>query len=166
MVLDALRRYGFDLTRVGGTLDYGIDLIGTWNAVPPLPRPFRAVVQCKALRTKAGPNHIRELEGSFRGSPAGWQGDGVLGIFASTREATKGVRDSLAKSRYPLMWFLVGVEDGDVKQALWNQKVMDIGLQGLSAAIKFDAVDGLPRESDKGSVVLTWDGQEVKHSDG
>lgn len=166
IVLDSLcRYYGFDLTRVGGVLDDGIDLIGTWNATPPLPRSFRVLVQCKALRSKAGPNHIRELEGSFLGSPAGWQGDGVLGIFASTREATRGVRDALAKSRYPLIWFLVGIEDGDVKQALWNQKARDIGLQGLAAAVRFNAVDGLPRSPEKASIVLTWDGQEVKPRD-
>ncbi|KAI5296601.1 hypothetical protein KEM55_005760, partial [Ascosphaera atra] len=171
LVRETLRRYGFQLARVGGANDVGIDLVGTWDpririrsssvkerdydygrtsadaqeqrqerapasagadadaAVPPvtspssassssdhptttadtvpaLPHPLRVLVQCKALNKKVGPNFIRELEGTFTGAPVGWRGEGVFGILASTREATRGVRDAMAKSRFPLMWFL------------------------------------------------------------
>jgi hypothetical protein len=68
-VLASLRRLGFDLIRTGGRADKGIDLLGHWY-LPGLPEdwPLRILVQCKALKKKAGPNIIRELEGAIVGA--------------------------------------------------------------------------------------------------
>ncbi|KZZ90588.1 hypothetical protein AAP_03683 [Ascosphaera apis ARSEF 7405] len=159
-VLTSLRNYGFDLTRIGGSNDFGVDLVGTWSVIPSTstyrPQPIRTIVQCKALKKKAGPNLIRELEGSFAGAPVGWRGDGVFGVLATTREATKGVREALAKSRYPLVWILAEQDGGKVRQCLWNHRAMENGLEGLGVRVRY----GGGEEVD-GSVVLTWDGEEM-----
>ena len=65
-VLQTLRRYALSLDRIGGRDDAGIDLVGTWH----LPerereRALRVLVQCKSLKTKLGPNVVRELEGTL-----------------------------------------------------------------------------------------------------
>ncbi|PGH06238.1 hypothetical protein AJ80_08207 [Polytolypa hystricis UAMH7299] len=157
-VLETLRHLSLDLTRIGGRQDLGIDLVGTWN-LPSSPHPLRVIVQCKALKAKVGPNLIRELEGTFPGAPVGWRGEGVLGILASTKEATKGVRDALAKSRYPLMWILAEL-DGEIRQALWNRRAGEIGLEGVNVEVKYTG-EGDPHSK---ALVLTWDGKEIKPS--
>lgn len=128
----ALARYGFVLRRIGGASDGGIDLVGTW-ALPSLARPVRAIVQCKAGARRVGPQHVRELEGAFGGAPPGWRGpDGVLGLLASEGAATKGVRESLGRSRWPMMYVCCSAA-GAVTQLLWNTRADEIGLEGYSA---------------------------------
>lgn len=147
-----------DLTRIGGRADSGIDLVGTW-ALPFLSHPLRLLVQCKAVKAKVGPNLIRELEGTFPGAPVGWRGEGILGMLVSTRAATKGVRDALANSRYPLIWVLAEL-DGGVRQMLWNQRAGEVGLEGLEVLVKHGGEDN-PAEK---SIALAWDGEELKPS--
>jgi hypothetical protein len=154
-ILERLQRYGLSLTRIGGRADSGIDLVGTWN-LPKLPHPLRVLVQCKALKAKVGPNIIRELEGTFAGAPVGWRGEGILGMLVSAREATKGVRDALSKSSFPLVWIMAEL-DGDVRQILWNGKAGDIGLAGLNVEVRF----GADADPTKRTLVLTYDGQEL-----
>jgi hypothetical protein len=121
-----------------------------------LPHPLRVIAQCKALKTKLGPNLIRELEGTFAGAPVGWRGEGILGILVSRREATKGVRDTLAKSRYPLVWILAEL-DGEVRQVLWNKRAEEVGLEGLGVEVKY----GGKLQPTRKNMVLTWKGQEL-----
>ncbi|KAK5053077.1 hypothetical protein LTR84_002051 [Exophiala bonariae] len=98
---ETLRRQGFELQRVGGRGDRGVDLVGLWR----VPRSretsgdheegkeeehgrrggpanydrdhdlvLRVVVQCKRLvgkHAKIGPNLIRELDGAVRGARLG-----------------------------------------------------------------------------------------------
>ena len=93
LVASRLSRYGFSLTRVGKTSDYGIDLVGEWtipsssslSASPPAIK-IRVLIQCKGGGgQRIGPHLIRELEGSFAGAPPGWRGGGVLGLLVGER---------------------------------------------------------------------------------
>ncbi|KAJ5168483.1 uncharacterized protein N7482_004077 [Penicillium canariense] len=161
-VLQSLRRYALALHRIGGRDDAGIDLLGTWH----LPerereRALRVLVQCKALKTKLGPNLVRELEGTFRQAPVGWRTGQTVGILVSPREATKGVRDALARSSYPLFWMMVE-RDGTLKQALWNARAEELGLGPLGVDTRYGT--GVA-DSESGSltkeVTLTWDGCDI-----
>lgn len=161
-VLERLRRYGFSLHRVGGRDDGGIDLVGTWH----LPerereRAIRVLVQCKALKTKLGPNLVRELEGTFRQAPVGWRTGQTAGMLVSPREATKGVRDALARSAYPLLWMMVE-RDGTLRQALWNAHAQELGLGPLGVETRYGAA-GTDAESGplKKEVALAWDGGDI-----
>lgn len=158
-VLTSLRRYALALHRIGGRDDAGIDLVGTWH----LPgrereRAVRVLVQCKALKTKLGPNLVRELEGAIRQAPVGWRTAQVAGVLVSPREATKGVRDALARSSYPLLWMMVE-RDGTLRQALWNARVEELGLQPLGVETRYSTAEtdgSLTQE-----VALTWDGGDI-----
>lgn len=158
-VLTSLRRYALALHRIGGRDDAGIDLVGTWH----LPgrereRAVRVLVQCKALKTKLGPNLVRELEGAIRQAPVGWRTAQAVGVLVSPREATKGVRDALARSSYPLLWMMVE-RDGTLRQALWNARFEELGLQPLGVETRYCTAEA------DGSVAqevgLTWDGCEI-----
>ncbi|KAJ6160831.1 hypothetical protein N7470_004227 [Penicillium chermesinum] len=154
-VQERLRRAGLALDRIGGRDDAGIDLLGTWH----LPertgrRALRVLVQCKALRTKLGPNLVRELEGALRQPPVGWR------TGRRPREATKGVRDALARSSFPLFWMMVE-RDGALRQALWNARAEELGLGPLAVETRYAiAGDGVLKE-----VVFTWDGSDVPGMD-
>lgn len=151
-VADALSKHGFFLKRIGGASDYGTDLIGTWT-LPSLPYPMRVLVQCKAGVQRVGPQHVRELEGAFVGAPVGWRGVGVLGVLVSERVATKGVRDSLSRSRWP-MAFACCSGSGALTQMLWNRRAEEQGLEGLGVTVKH-APDQAPE------LVLTCNGQPM-----
>lgn len=144
---------------------------------------IRVFVQCKALKTKLGPNLVRELEGTFHTTAAastsdGGGGGGKVGILVSPREATKGVRDAMARSAYPVFWMMVE-RDGTLQQALWNSKVEELGLGLLGVETRFgnynnnDGNDAqqLPSAKGKGrkalgrSIALTWDGHDLPDMD-
>lgn len=154
-VAQILSKYGFFLRRIGGVSDYGTDLLGTWK-VPSSKEPLKVLVQCKAIARKSAPNLIRELEGAFVGAPVGWRGHGVLGIFVTEKPATKGVRDSLGRSRWP-MGFISCSRAGRVQQILWNQRAEEEGLEGLGVGMRYagSEPEGEPQP------VLTWKGQQV-----
>ncbi|KAA8644157.1 hypothetical protein EYZ11_008477 [Aspergillus tanneri] len=160
-VQEKLRAFSFDLTRTGGRDDLGIDLLGTFHP-PSHEHPFRVLVQCKSLRTKLGPNLVRELEGTFARAPRGWgPGTDAIGILVSPREATRGVRDALARSASPILW-LTMQRDGWLRQALWNARAQQLGLGPLGVQVRYDSVDGGEMKS---SVVLTWDGEDLMSMD-
>lgn len=169
-VQQTLHRFALSLHRVGGRDDAGVDLVGTWH-LPQREHPLRVFVQCKSLKTKLGPNLVRELEGSFRQSPGdktttssndNTVGGGKVGILVSTREATKGVRDAMARSVYPLMWMMVE-RNGALQQALWNAKVEELGLGALEVEVQYGV--GGPDSTTKGNIALTWDGEEIPDMD-
>lgn len=54
------------------------------------------------------------------GAPEGWRGEGVLALLVSKAEATKGVREALGRSRWPMGYVLCSAE-GRVSQMLWNR---------------------------------------------
>ncbi|KAL4754622.1 hypothetical protein BDW72DRAFT_213454 [Aspergillus terricola var. indicus] len=161
-----LRNSAFDLHRVGGKSDLGIDLIGTWHVGPNpiVDPPVRVIVQCKALKSKIGPHVVRELEGvtarHFAVALARGSGGGV-GILVGPRETSKGVREALGRSAIPLICMMVERE-GRVRQVLWNERVEGLGLGGLGVEILY------PNRGEKERDVearLTWEGNEVQTMD-
>ncbi|EQL35175.1 hypothetical protein BDFG_03156 [Blastomyces dermatitidis ATCC 26199] len=158
-VRQALRLWALDLTRIGGRLDSGIDLVGSWHLPDPNSQPLRVIVQCKALKNKVGPNVVRELEGTFAGAPVGWRGQGILGMLVSSRESTKGLRTALLKSRYPLVWIFAEL-DGRVRQVLWNKRADDAGLAALGVEVKH--AGEVQEGADDKVVSVTWNGEEIK----
>ncbi|KAK0735902.1 hypothetical protein B0T21DRAFT_272202, partial [Apiosordaria backusii] len=126
----SLSRLCFTLYRVGGKSDYGIDLLGFWSPVPGATTPLKVLVQCKVTKT-VKPNFIRELEGAFIGAPPGWRSKGVIGALVAEKTATKGVRDAIGRSKWPMV-YVVCSREGVVSQMLWNQKAVEEGgLEGL-----------------------------------
>lgn len=152
-VAQTLSKYRFYLRRIGGKHDYGTDLLGTWT-VPSYPEPLKVLIQCKAIARKSAPNLIRELEGAFVGAPVGWRGHGVVGIFVTEKPATKGVRDSLARSKWP-MGFVSCTREGRVQQLLWNQRAEEEGLEGLGVGVRYSGGEGEPQ------LLLTWRGKHL-----
>jgi hypothetical protein len=149
MVQSSLESLGMSLKRVGGKSDYGIDLLGTWT-LPSASQPLRVLVQCKALAAKIDPKTARELEGAFVGAPQGWRGSGVLGFLVSQKSATKGVREALGRSRWPMGYVLCNSE-GKILQMLWNRRAEQEGLEGIGVGLKYAGGDLNEKE-----VVLTW----------
>lgn len=150
-VAEVLSKYGFYLRRIGGHSDYGTDLLGTWT-VPSSAERLRVLVQCKAISRKSAPNLIRELEGAFVGAPIGWRGSGVLGIFVTEKPATKGVRDSLARSKWPMV-FICCTRQGALGQMLWNRRAEEEGLETLGVGMKYHECSTSPE------LILTWKGE-------
>ncbi|KAI1133748.1 hypothetical protein F5Y10DRAFT_4292 [Nemania abortiva] len=159
-VASALRPLGFDLRRIGGQSDKGIDLLGTWS-VPSTPNnlPLRVLLQCKAYSNaktaKIGPQFIRELEGAYVGAPSGWRGSGVVGLLITQRPATKGVREALAHSRWPLGYVSCSRE-GRLQQMLWNRRAEEEGLEGMGVTARLSDED---RHGETQRLVLTWKGR-------
>lgn len=153
-VQSSLKRMGMSLIRRGGKSDNGIDLLGTW-AVPSFPTPLKVLVQCKAYARKLDPATARELEGAFAGAPHGWRGSHVLALLAAPTQATKGVREVLGRSRWP-MGFVLCERDGKVKQMLWNRSAEEEGLGGLGVDLIYTGGDRNHKE-----VVLTWKGEII-----
>ncbi|KAI4863913.1 hypothetical protein F4820DRAFT_425505 [Hypoxylon rubiginosum] len=173
----ALARLGFSLRRVGGRADRGIDLLGVWRVPSPSTSsttssstcpPLRVLLQCKASSarsTRVGPHLVRELEGAFAGAPAGWRGSGstgVLGLLVTQKPATRGVRDALARSRWP-MGYVSCSEEGRLEQVLWNERAGREGLEGLgvAAAVRFAEGEGEAGRRPEKQLVLTWKGKPV-----
>ncbi|KAI1344605.1 hypothetical protein F5Y15DRAFT_116694 [Xylariaceae sp. FL0016] len=155
-VAAALRSLGFSIKRVGGRSDHGIDLLGVWG-VPsaPTPSPLRVLLQCKvsSKNTDIGPKNVRELEGAFVGAPPGWRGPGVLGLLVAQKPATKGIREGIGRSRWP-MGYVSCSKDGVLKQMLWNRRAEEEGLEGMGISTKFIGDVG-----EKEELVLTWNGR-------
>ena len=137
VVAASLARHGFFLKRVGGASDFGTDLLGTWTP-PTTTQRMKTLLQCKAGSQRVGPQHVRELEGAFVGAPPGWRGPGVLAFLVSQNPATRGVRDALGRSRWP-MGFICCSGNGLVSQMLWNRRAEEEGLGGFSAVAKRSA---------------------------
>jgi len=151
-VAAALATYGFKLVRVGGAADKGIDLVGVWNLPSGPPGGIRVLVQCKGGAQRVSPQLVRELEGSFLGAPVGWRGAGVLAFLASDKTATKGGRDALGLSRWP-MGCISCSKDGVVRQMTWNRQADENGLLGIGVAMKFKDGAG---DGDDPQLMLTW----------
>lgn len=107
---------------------------------------------------------MRELEGAFRSAPVvGWRGvSSKIGVLVCSREATRGVREALARSWFPLVWIMVQ-RDGVVRQALWNERVEGLGLGLLGVEVVFGP--GGEGDGEGKRVGFTWDGEEVRHMD-
>lgn len=117
-------------------------------------------MQCKALKAKTSPETIRELEGIFAGAPVGWRGENVIGVLCAKREATRGVREAVRRSAAPVIWIMVedlGRGSGKVRQMLWNQRVSQLGAEGVGIGVKYLlGAEGKEVETEVG---LTWKGK-------
>ncbi|EPE31003.1 hypothetical protein GLAREA_03970 [Glarea lozoyensis ATCC 20868] len=150
-VQNTLQQMGMSLTRMGGKSDYGIDLLGTWT-LPTVNYPLKVLLQCKAVSNKVKPAVVRELEGAFVGAPSGWREDGVLAFLVSSGPATKGVREAMGRSRWPMGYIFCDPE-GKMLQMLWNRKAAEEGLEGVVVETRYPLGE---RESKE--VVLTFKG--------
>lgn len=93
---------------------------------------------------------VRELEGAVVGAPLAYRGAATISILAAAKEATKGVRDAVGRSRLPMAYLNINTE-GKVRQFIWNHAAVQCGLEGLGVALRYLA----NAESD---VTLTWKG--------
>ncbi|CAJ2513793.1 Uu.00g019120.m01.CDS01 [Anthostomella pinea] len=158
-VAAALAPLGFTIKRIGGRSDHGIDLLGIWavpSALPPN-KTLRVLLQCKvsSKNTAIDPKNIRELEGAFVGAPVGWRGSaGVLGLLIAQKPATRGIRDALGRSRWP-MGYVSCSADGRLEQMIWNRRAEEEGLDGMGVAAQLSEDAG--RENQR--LVLTWKGR-------
>ncbi|GKT59084.1 conserved fungal protein [Colletotrichum tofieldiae] len=150
-----LSQYGIQAARVGGASDKGIDLLGTWDT-PSQNEPLKVILQCKGGAQRAGPSLVRELEGSFIGAPVGWRGDGVVAFLVSEKTASKGVREALVRSRWP-MGFVSCSRNGIVQQMLWNQRAEEGGLRGMGVTMRHAEAG-----NSESQIVLTYNGKRVR----
>ena len=88
-VADVLRAYGYDLRRVGGAGDRGVDLVGTDAD------GWKVVVQCKRYGpdNKVGSPAVQSFMGTI------FNQDAEAGIFVTTSTFTRQARDLVASSR-------------------------------------------------------------------
>jgi len=158
-VQSSLQRLGFSLAHNGGSSDYGIDLLGTWK-LPDGSTTLKVLVQCKSLKAGTSPSVVRELEGSFAGAPIEWRGQsGVIALLASSKSATKGVREALGRSRRS-MGFVCVDREGKVLQMLWNRRAEEEGLVGVGICVRYPGEDQTCKVVD-----LTWKGEPVANEE-
>ena len=146
-------------------------------------RPIRVIVQCKAVRGGLRPRDVRELESTVENAAGfaftgmeldGVNGmaeemaeedgpaEGVLGLLVSTAAATRGVREALVQSSWPVGFLKVteGVAEAGasskvsfergatVQQFIWNRVASETWLRGVGVAVRHswrgggDSVDG------------------------
>jgi len=129
---------------------------------------MRVLLQCKARSGPLNPSHLRELEGAFAGAPAGWRGEGVLGLLVANREATRGMREALGRSELPLGYVMVTSGEGRVVQFVWNQEAARRGLEGIGVTNRYLGDTGNGRGNGDGverEIVLTWNGWALKSTE-
>ena len=174
VILQKLLTFGFDLVRVGGAGDAGIDLLGYWH-LPMRQEPLKVLVQCKRL-SKSGqvkPSMIRELEAVFGGAPVQWRAEDTIGVLVGTKSATKGIRDAMGRSRRPFVWIMAEElndrteanaaeqqdNEGDepgltipqtvVRQILWNQSAATLGFEGLNVVPRYQTMSNSGQSSEE-----------------
>ncbi|CAD0110704.1 unnamed protein product [Aureobasidium uvarum] len=152
-VADALEHLAFSLTRVGRASDLGIDLLGTWS-IPSRSKPINVLIQCKAEAPK--PSMIRELEGAVVGAPVRYRGEGTIAVLAAAKEATKGVRDAVVRSRLPMAYLNITTE-GRIRQFVWNYAAVECGLEGVGVSLRYLA-------NGESEATLTWKGMPCSKS--
>ncbi|KYG45693.1 hypothetical protein M433DRAFT_48515, partial [Acidomyces richmondensis BFW] len=140
-VAAALESYNFILQRTGRSNDLGIDLVGHWmlpgsngKVTEAFGSDIPVLIQCKFA--KPTPSMIRELEGTYVGAPAGWNGPNVLALLVSTQQATEGVRAAVQRSKWPLGVVQV-TRSGVTRGFLWNAVASEAGLQGLNVGVRY-----------------------------
>jgi hypothetical protein len=180
LVATTLARLGFSLVRVGRGGDAGVDLLGEWtlptaphSSAPVPPAPLRVLLQCKRHNRRLVPEFVRELEGAFAGAPAGWHGENTIGLLVSPKDASKGVRAALQRSRMPIGFIALeeislngGITDGHgltgrITQLLWNWRAQEVGLEGFGAT--WNHLPGANFDEDEAAkeLTLTWNGWAV-----
>lgn len=152
-VASALSALGFDLRRMGGKSDRGIDLLGTWTVPSSPDSPLRVVLQCKVSKA-TGPSLVRELEGTVLSAPAGWRGPGALGFLVADRAASKGIVEGILHSRVPI-GFIACDRTGRISQMLWNRQAEEQGLVGMGVGLRYSM------SGEGADCVLTFNGKHL-----
>lgn len=152
-VASALSALGFDLRRVGGKSDRGIDLLGTWTVPSSPDSPLRVVLQCKVSKA-TGPSLVRELEGTVLSAPVGWRGPGALGFLVADRAASKGIVEGILHSRVPI-GFIACDRAGRISQMLWNRQAEEQGLVGMGVGLRYSM------SGEETGCVLTFNGKHL-----
>lgn len=150
----AFERMGMSLKRIGGRDDFGTDIIGKWP-LPSAPHPLNVLIQCKAHAGKVNPAHARELEGAITNASATHGGSNILCLLVSPNPISKGVRETIGRSRWPMGFTLCSME-GNILQMMWNKRAAEGDLVGIKCELRFLNGDKIQRE-----VVLTWKGRAL-----
>jgi hypothetical protein len=79
----------------------------------------------------------------------------VVGLLVTEKPATKGIREALARRRWP-MGFVACSRAGEVGQFLWNARAEEAGLEGLGVGMRYVDGGGGGKE-----LVLTWKGKNL-----
>jgi len=83
----------------------------------------------------------------------------IIILLATPQEATKGVREAMAQSRWPMAYLKISLE-GRIEQLLWNRTAAAIGLEGVNVVTRH-----VPREVNRNAVVkiedVTLTGEEL-----
>ena len=82
-----------------------------------------------------------------------------MGFLVAPSEATKGMRDTMIRSKFPLGFVQISRE-GRISQMLWNHQASLWGLEGYGVTTKFQTRSN----TDGGAgleIVLTWDGKRL-----
>lgn len=77
-----------------------------------------------------------------------------MGLLAAQQPATKGMREALQRSKWP-MGFICCSAEGAVKQLLWNERAAAEGLEEFVAVARHTGVN------DEMELVLTLNGVPV-----
>lgn len=110
----ALSAHNFELLRIGGRNDKGIDLAGWWYSSSPSADAsrLRVHVQCKTLREPVSPAHIREFEGMLTRSKAPSSSTPLVGLFCSTSGfSSMAKRQVLNNADQPIMLLTFSIPD-------------------------------------------------------
>lgn len=111
MVLDVLKQMSFQIARVGGPGDKGIDFRGIWqlSALQQVP----VIGQCKYAKQRVNSKYFRELEGSLSR-----EAKSTLGVFVSHSGYTPACIKYALMAPFPML--IAVVSDGVMKSALLN----------------------------------------------
>jgi hypothetical protein len=78
----------------------------------------------------------------------------VVGLLVTEKPATKGIREALGRSRWP-MGFVACSRAGRVEQFLWNRRAEEEGLEGVEVRVKY-------LEDGGRNLVLMWKGRALE----
>jgi len=56
-------------------------------------------------------------------------------LLTTPQEATKGVREAMAQSRWPMAYLKIS-QDGRIEQLLWNRTAAAVGLEGVNVVMR------------------------------
>ena len=59
----------------------------------------------------------------------------IIILLVTPQEATKGVREAMAQSRWPMAYLKISLK-GRIEQLLWNRTAAAVGLQGINVVLR------------------------------
>ena len=179
------------LTRIGGKSDGGVDLQGDWWLPPPADatatptlstgwtddpqrRRLRVLVQCKAEKTKLGPNYIREMEGvmlALHDEPTpdadpGTNASATVAILASESSFTRAGLERARQSRVPFFLMhlppvkLTPDQPDAIGGCVWNPAL--VKLLGSTFELRWEHDSNASVTSASGRPGVWWNGKRLK----